>query len=351
MISMYRERRDADMFLSNFFQAPPENFFAGEKVAIDIERSGEDIATIVTKRGTGPNMNSTDVFTTKEYTPPTYNEGAPFNVYDLLNRMPGVNEYNATAVSWDAQMMNKISSNFNKLENMIKRGIELQASQVMQTGTITFNNKSGSLIETVDFKPKATHFPTAAILWNAAGYDPLGDLASLAAVIRADSLQSSNRLIFGDTALQLFLSNDEVKDRLDNRRMVLGDVALTDGMDGGEFHGRITIGQYTYEIWSYDGRYKDPATGVSTAYIGSDKVVMLGRSVRLDKLFAGVPRVTPIDPRFSRFLPGRVSMVGIGDFHPNIYASQNGKELFIELETRPLLTPTAIDGFGCITVL
>ena len=70
---------------------------------------------------------------------------------------------------------------------------------------------------------------------------------------------------------------------------------------------------------------------------------------RFDKLFGGVPRAVPIDPRFAGVLPDRISVPEAADFSPNIYATPNGRQTIIELMSRPLLVPTAVDGYGCLT--
>ena len=48
-------------------------------------------------------------------------------------------------------------------------------------------------------------------------------------------------------------------------------------------------------------------------------------------------------------MPGRMVSSEEGfDVTPNLYCTPNGKQIMGELESRPLLVPVQIDGFGCL---
>ncbi len=347
-LSAYREMRDADMFLSGFFTVRPENISDTEKVAIDIVRGTEDISPVVNVLE-GPTYNTDDLFTTKEFTPPNIQEGMPFDVRELLKRAAGQTEYEATDTGFMAALLSRIMSGMNKLENKIRRNRELQASQILQTGILTLKDKDGNDVYTVDYKPKATHFTTAGTAWDAGGSDPLADITAVADVIRTDSLQTPNRLIMGDVTVNAFLANAIVRAHLDNRRMDLGAIAPSSPSgQGGKFWGTINIGAYLYEIWSWDGRGVIPGAAASTQFVLSDSCIVMASSGRLDTVFAGVPMAVDVDPRFAGVLPGRVSVPRAVDMAPNIYATPNGAQTILEVSSRPLLIPTAIDSFGRI---
>lgn len=347
MVAVYRERRSPTRFLSGFFLVRPGNIFDGEKVVIDIVREDEEIAAVV-EVCTGPNFAAIDTFTTKEFTPPAFNEGAPFNCYDLLKRMPGTNEYDATNVSWATQLIQRILQAARSAEDKIQRTIELQASQILTLGVLTLLNKAGDTKYIIDFKMKATHLPTAGTAWNAVGATPMADLEALADVIRDDGLADSTDLIFGSDAWAAFLGNADVQVALDSRRGVLAELKPEMRGKGGKFQGTIDIGNYKFNMWTYGGRYNALVTGTKTLYVPKDKVIMLSGDSRLDQLFGGVPRAVPVDPRFAGFLPDRISVPEAVDFSLNIYTTPNGEQTILEVKSRPLLVPTAIDSFGCI---
>ena len=224
-LQLFTQMRTPNGFLSRLFTIKPGGIYSGDKVAIDIERFGEDVA-IVIKKCTGPNLNDIDEFTTKEFTPPAYGEGFPLNVCDLLNRMAGVDPYTAAYTEYAGQLVAMMAKGFVLIDDKIKRAVELQASQILQTGKLTLTNSAGDTVYELDFKPKATHFPTVGTSWSNTGTaTPLGDLEALAKVVRADGKVNPGRLIFGDVALKNFLLNDEVQLMLDNRRVDIGEIA------------------------------------------------------------------------------------------------------------------------------
>lgn len=347
-VQLFTQMRSPSNFLTRFFTLKPGGDYNGDKVTIDIERYDEDVAIAITKC-TGPNLNDIDQFTTKEFKPPAYGEAFPLDVCELLNRMAGVDPYSAAYTSYASQLVSKMMKGFMLVDHKIQRAVELQASQIMQTGKLTLTNKTGSTVYELDFKPKATHFPTVSTSWSDPAADPLSDLEALAKVIRADGKVNPDILIMGETALRNFLENDAVQAVLDNRRIEVGEIMPQFNDSGATMYGFIWIGNYRFSIWSYPDTYKDPQTGQPVEYIAPDKVVMTSSRTRMDMTFARVPLPLGPDPRVEGLLPGRVTSTAEDfDVTPNVYATPNGKQVMGELESRPLLVPVQIDGFGCL---
>jgi hypothetical protein len=341
--------RSPSGFLSRLFTIKPGGIYNGNKVAIDVERYGEDVA-IAIKKCTGPNLNDFDIFTTKEFEPPSYGEAFPLDVCDLLNRMAGVDPYTAAYTEYAAQLVAIFAKGFKLIDDKISRAVELQASQIMQTGILTLTDSAGATVYTLDFKPKATHFPTTGVSWSTtATADPLSDLESLAGVIRADGKIDPDMLIMGATALKNFMKNAEVQAMLDNRRIDIGEIRPEMRDSGATFYGFVWAGTYRFEIWTYPDTYTDPQTSLPVAYVDADKVIMTSSRTRLDMTSARVPLPLGPDPRVASLLPGRMSSRAASfDVTPNVYTTPNGKEIMGELESRPLLIPVQIDGFGCL---
>lgn len=350
MISAYREMRDADMFLSGFFTVRPENISDTETVAIDIVRTDEEISPVV-NTCEGPTFNTSTLFTTKEFTPPSIEEAMPFDCKELLHRRAGETEYDASDVSFQAALVTRILNGMNRLENKIRRNREWQASQILQTGTLTLVDQNGDDAYIIDYQPKATHFLTVGTIWSDSGADPLSDIEALLDVIRNDSLQDGDRVIMGANAINLFINNTIVQAQLDNRRFEIGTIAPRPTGVGGKFWGAVHVGNYQVEIWSSNARGLVPGDSTKTLFVDDDSCIVMASSGRLDTVFAGVPMAVPIDPRFAGFLPDRVAVPRAVDVAPNIYASQNGRQTILELASRPLLIPTAIDSFGTLTVV
>ena len=166
MLKAYIQMAQPTLFLSGMFQSPPENFHTTEEVEIDIVRSDEDISIVIQDLSTGYRMNSEDLYTNKGFKPPIHKEAAPINSFDLIKRIPGQNPFESP--DFRSNVILRLFNIMTKVERKIRRSIELQASQVLQTGIVTLTDDNGVALYTLDYKPKATHFPTAGTSWASA---------------------------------------------------------------------------------------------------------------------------------------------------------------------------------------
>jgi hypothetical protein len=348
-LELYTEMREPAGSLQRMFTPKRGAFSTSTSVTIDIKRFGEPVAVVVTK-ATGVNFNDISKFTTKEFTPPEYGEGFQLDADDLYNREAGTNEYDAAYAENAGAVVAKMMDGFMVVDAMINRAVELQASQILQTGKLDLVDDSGATRYNLDFKPKATHFPTVGTAWsNHSGSSPLTDLESICDVIRADGKINPKKAILGALALKNFLANDEVKARADIRRYSLIDIAPEMADSGLIYYGNVMVGTYDLELWTYPETYEDPQTGNPTKYISDHSAVVIGDGCRLDMCGARIPRLLPLDPRLAGLVPGRLSSrTGGFDINTNVYASENGEQLKAELKSRVLLAPIQIDGFGCI---
>jgi hypothetical protein len=325
-----------------------------ETVGIDVVRSGEDVSVVIEDLSTGYRMNSTDVYTNKEFKPPVHKEAIALNSADMLKRSAGENPF--ASADLRGRVISRLFAGMVKVEAKIRRAMELQASQILQTGILTLVDSSGNAVYTLDFKPKGTHFPNAALIWSNPASDKIADLRALGSVIRADGLTNPDQIIMGEGSWEEFIKDAAVQKRFDIRRMEIGTIAPMAMVDGGEYRGTVEIGNYKYDVWTYGARFKHPATGVSTPYIANDKVVMRASTGRLDATFGAVPNIGRLLGAQSVVtlpeLPTRISLPGRSiDLNTNVWVSPDGETLFGGIAARPLMIPTAIDTFGCLDTL
>ena len=349
MIEAYRQLGMPTMFFTGMFQTPMINMHTSEEVEVDIVRADEDISIVVTDISSGYRYNSDDIYTNKSFKPPVHREAAPINAFDLLQRRPGEDPF--MAPDFQANATVKAFNLILKIENKIRRSIELQAAQVLQTGTATLTDMNGTALFEINYSPKASHFPTASNPWGAANDDPLGDLDRLGEVIRNDGLSDPDQVTMGSRAYERFIQNAQVSERLDNRRIDMARIVPMDRMgNGGSFRGTIEIGNYRYEIWTYGGRYKQPESPrAKVQYLDPSKVVMRASDGRLDGTFGAIPRIVPPEARVLPFIPDRVSDAEGGrDMFMNAWVTPDGEQLFVGAGSRPLMIPTAIDTFGTL---
>ena len=351
MINAYYQEAAPTAFFSGMFSAPPVNFHSSEEVEIDIVRSEEDVSIAIQDMSTGYRMNSEDIYTNKGFKPPIHKEAIPINSFDLIKRMPGQNPFESP--DFRTNVIMRMFNGMRKVERKIRRAIELQASQVLQTGSASLTDENGAVVYTIDYAPKASHFFTAGTAWDQAGADPIGDIETLCNLIRTDGLATADEIDMGSDAYEAFIKNEDVQKRLDLRRADLGSITpMQRRGNGGIYRGTVEIGNYKLDIFTYDGHYKNPQTKVTQPYLAKSNVVVRTSDARMDATFGAIPNIGRLlggGRSLIPEMPGRLSSTGSRmDLHTNIWMSPDGENLFGGVGARPLMIPTAIDTFGCI---
>ncbi len=348
MLAAYEQDAEPTMFFSGMFQSPRRNFHNSESVEIDIIRSEEDISIAIQDLSVGARLNSEDIYTNKKFIPPIHKEASNINAHTLLKRMPGQDPFQS--VDFMANAIGRGVRVGRKLQRKILRAIEVQAAQVMTLGVVTLIDENGTAVYSIDYSPKATHFPTVGNPWSGGAATMLADIAALGNVIRGDGLSNPDLLLMGDASYELFIKDSDVLARLDNRRIAgNGIVPMVRLGNGGIFRGTIEIENYKYDIYTYAGRYKHPQTGVSTKYIPDNKVIVKSSTGRMDATFGGIPRIAGPDPRVPSALTSRISVPDqMLDLQMNAYITPDGETMVVQAGTRPLMIPTAIDTYGCL---
>ncbi len=353
MIAAYIQTAMPTMFLSGKFESPPQNFHSSAEVEIDIVRSGEEVSVVIQDLSTGYRENSHDLYVNKSFTPPINKEAITINSSDLLKRNAGQNPFQNVDIR--ANIISRIFKDILPVEGKIRRSVELQASQVLQTGVLNLIDNNGAVLYNLDYKPKATHFPTAGIAWGQATSVPLDDINALAETVRDDGLGDPDELIFGVDAFRAFIADTEVQKLADNRRMdTTAVVPMEKRGNGGIYRGWVEIGNYRYDMWTYGGRYNHPQTGVKTPFIDAGNVIVRDSSGRMDATFGSIPNIGAELGMTGRNLlpelPGRISnQAGGMDMFVNSWITPDGEQLKAGIGVRALLIPTAIDTYGCIT--
>jgi len=363
LLGAYLEESPAPLFFAGMFQTPKENIHNTEKIEIDIQRDTEDIAIVLTDFTAGARENEATAYVNKAFTPPIFDEVGTITAYDAIHRQPGQNPFDNP--DYNANALHQAFKIFRRLENKIRRGVELMSSQVLQTGIITGKDANGNTLYTLDYGMRSSHKITTPA-WAADGStgDPITDLASANTVIRQDGKMMPDTAVFGQGAWQRWLRNVNVKAAL---ARIAGQVAsngaaiglglgelqpqISRGVEGATFQGYILINNYKINLWTYDGWYRDPQTGTLTNYIADNKVIVRSSKGRLDLSFGAIPIIVPPEQRAMPFLPPVIAGPDKGIvLTTNSYITADGKHVKVEAGTRPLAIPTAIDTYATLTV-
>lgn len=344
LLRPFIEQALSTLFLSNFFRMEDGSTYSQDEVEWDAKRSTRRIAEPVVGGIDGEYTAVTDnKHDRKKTEAPVYKLKTAVGQSQLRGLQPGQNIYEDP--DFLANAIAAIIRNINLLVPMIRRAVELQAAQILQTGEIAITNF------TQDYFPKASHFPTATITWDQTGADPEGDLNALCNQINTDAKRPPNTVIFGETAWLEFLANEKIQERFNSRRIKPAEQILSpDRRGGGGYHGTITIGaSYEVDLWTYAGEYED-SSNVTHRYIDSNKVIVMITGSRLVATYGRIGRLAPVDARVLEFLPNNL------DFGQeelaltlNAWFSKDNESLTVGVAGRPLLIPMEIDAFGCLT--
>jgi len=354
-LGAFDKMRKPLMFLSSFFKTERRDYFNSTSVEIHVRRHGQRVAVALQGMTSDPRWSDVDKHSVKVMTPYSYNEGFEVNGADVMNAGFGKTQYDEPSYMRDALL--SFADNGVEKEYAIQRAVELQTSEILQTGTVTLIDSNGDTIGALDFKPKATHFPQVSVSWaTIATATPLADMESLADVIRKDSGVFPSIAIMGGTAFGYALQTTEFQKALDNRRMNLGIIMPSEiNSDGAKYQGDVHLGSYRVEIWTYPESYDHIQTGVDTPYIALNNVVMLSPKSQFKLAYGGFPSpLAKPDPRVSTFLnvlPRRVSRSGFVDLNPIVWCSEDGQSIKGAVRSRPLAYPVGIDEYGCINTV
>jgi hypothetical protein len=350
LLKMYLENPSPTLYMSGKYRTTEEDLFDTEAVSIDIERHNRRIAVAVSSITSGPRMNETTKFTTKEFTPPMFNEGFPIQAMDLFDRNAGQNPFDNPRFQVKATA--RAFKEFRLQEDAIRRTIELQASQIATTGVVTLKNEDGTTVYTLDYKAKTAHFPTSINAWDTASATIRADLLSLFNVIHKNGKAPVKRIDVGDTSWEAMIDNDDFVKSLDLKDL---DVAKLTGMrnpgeDMGKFMGMLSIGSWKVEVWTYPGTYEDPENpGTELKYLPGNKVVAYTDKLDFRLVYGACPVLARPEQRVLRYIPSQISSAGAGlQMYPYAWLTDDASGLVGNVKSRPLCIPTSIDRFGAL---
>lgn len=303
MIARFEDDKEPREGLSAFF---PEVTTSSKHLSIEVQRNKQLVAVDV-QRCTDPVRNTFSKSTEKIFVPPYYNEAFDFTScerYDVTfgqNNMP--TEVDATLLLGSA--MKKVKA----LKNKILRAIELQRSQVLQTGIVVLKNG-----DSIDYRRKSASMKvnSGAENWNVSTSDPYGDIEKGMEFLREEGLSSDTTInaIFGKDAFKNFMNHEKVQKQMEIRRLDRTTIGMPqfNNVTGMAYQGQFAAGDFTINIWTYNETYLDPADNVTKkTYIDKDNVILVTSDFEGKTAFAGIPAiidtgagdiVAPIESKF-----------------------------------------------------
>ncbi len=344
LISVYKQIPVVKEFLGTFFPARTSDT---RYLYWAVRREGEPIAVNVL-RGTEGNRNSFSIETDKIVDPPYYREYFDLTQTDLYYRA-----FNSSVIS-DSLMSDYMmwaAEHLQSLHNKIKRAVEYQRAQILQTGIVTLAQGA-----TVDFKRNTDSIVaySAGNDWSIDTVSPYDTISTGCNFLRTvGKAQGGNFIvIMGEDAQKAFLKNPFVLERQREFNMKLDDLKPQfREASGCSYHGRVTAGSYTVDIFTYPEWYdaSTPANpNTSTPYIDTKKIIIMPENPDFMTGYAAVP-----------YLP-KAGQSGMGISLPQIqrgqyvvgdYIDERNTAWIMDIKSAPIALPTAIDMIYTATVL
>ena len=331
-----------------------EDIHNSEKIEFDVWSESGRVAPVVTDATKSCNVADWSTYSSHEVTPPDICTDDKITAQQLRHRAFGDNPYADKAGMAKVGVL--VTTSMRGQQNLHMRNIELQASQLFQTGVISLLNSSGDLAYEIDYQVNPLMFPTLTTGWNngESSYDSINTYLQNFHGIAKVPAQNA---VFGGDAWDAFIKDQQMADLLDNRSVNVGSIgngaAAQGSMRGFIPQGRIQIGSYVINLWTYPGFY-ELADGTIELFKDKDSVTFYADETALDirLAFGEVIRFPSDDKKLA--YPTPPSLRSINDriaLYPYNYISENGKVMTVELSSRPLVYPKSRDRFGTMTVI
>ena len=344
LIDVYKEEAMPTMFLMSFFQ---EREVSSKEVSIEVQRTTEKLATDI-RRGTEGERIEMANFSEKVIVPPYYRpyfDATSLYFYDQLFGRGDVEMDEMTMNDWIQEVRDKLVD----LTNLIMRSIEKQCADILLTGTVALDNNTN-----INFRRKAASLVDlgSGNYWDGASVDPTVSLKNGCNFLRQTGkvMGGTMNAILGDDALDALLNNSSILNKLDNRRIQLGDISLPQRQAesvGSTFHGQIAAGNYRVNLWGYPQFY-DNASSVSTPYITANRVILLPMQPRFRLAYAAVPKIIRDlrNAEFPEFIRQQRGKFTIGN-----YIMHDTEEHIFDVKSAPIAIPVGVDQIYTAQVL
>lgn len=319
-------------FLRSFFM---EDEAYTKEVSIMVQRGIERVAVDVT-RGTEGNRNTFGKSTEKIFEPPYFREwfdATELDAYDALYANPEV------SASVFERFVREAADKMSVLQDTIDRAYELQCSQVLHDGILTFNEATN-----IDFKRQALSKVDlgSSNYWVDSGVDPNTSILTGCKWIRekGKSIGGVVNMILGETALMHYLNNTKVQARAALFNYSMDNLVQAQRNSvGGSFHGRISVGSYLVNIWSYPEIYTD-ASGNDQYYIDPKYAILIPETPKFMLNYAAVPQLlsSGVQPVKGKFLVSR-------------FVDQRGPKEIFDVKSAGVAVPLMVDQIYTMKVV
>lgn len=281
---MMTMKRPRTFLRDTFFTGIKE--FATKAVDIDIKVGTRKLAAYVSPLAEGKVVEGQG-YRTDSFTPPYVKEKVTIKPQDLFEREAGATIY-AGGDSPAARAARELGEKLGDLEDRFTRLEEFQCAQALDTGIVTCVGEG--INATVDFQMPAAHKITLSgtDLFTDAASKPDEFLIDTCAMIAQASGLAPDRAIIGLDAWKAFSSNAAIKEKLNNRRIITGQINPQNLPNGVTYLGTFSDAGVDLDMYAYQEWYVDPATSTEKPMVPVDKLWLGSTRARNKKLYGAI---------------------------------------------------------------
>lgn len=225
----------------------------------------------------------------------------------------------------------KLGKDFEELKEMCERTKLLQASEALESGTVTIDENGAT--RTIDFDMPSSHkiVLSGTDLWtDTTNSDPIADIMAWQVMIAKDSGLQLDALVFGIDVVAAFIAHPKVQSYFDKRNIVIGDVKV-EKLDNGLTRISDVMGTdiYTFIEW-----VKDNDTGLDTPVVPDNMVLGGSVKAKVSTHYAAVEVVEDdiVYPAAMRE-------------YTDVYTDRSAGAMKAEYQTAPLVALSQADAF------
>ncbi|WP_100406667.1 major capsid protein [Bacillus solitudinis] len=334
MLAAIEMRKPVHTFLKDTFFSTPKTF-TSEHVDVDYYKGRRRLAPFVSSRVAGKVMDR-EGFTTKTFKPASIKPMRIITGDDINKRSLGENIYSAK--NPDQRAAELLAQDLSDIDEAISRREEWMVSQILFTGQVEIKGEGIERTLDFDFTNKTTLSGTA--LWSDAGSDPIANLKQWRTTVIQNSGITPDRVIMASDVVDSFIGHEKVKDVMDNRRIVLGQINPTTLPNGVTYIGSIS--SLGLDIYSYDEWYFDEVANSEQPMIPSGKLMLGSTRARSSMLYGAVTLTNAKTDNFTTYEGERI---------PDSWIQKDPAARFLQIHSRPLPVPHEVDSWYVATVL
>lgn len=347
MLSAYKEEIPVQGLLTSFYKVPAiGGIHNQDEIEYDRQIEDELAAPPVDNSGSNYNINDFSGFDKDKVAPVVYKEAIEIPAAKLGKLQPGQKIYDNTDFQMNGTAL--VVDAMGKLQNKVKRSLEIQAAQIFTTGKLDLKGIDGETSFALDFGFDGSRFFDAESSWDADD-TAYSDLQKAVAKVR-----NPKRVIMDSNSFHKAIVQTTFKSKFTFPQNGTGLGVLKPGSPqepyATMYMGQVVVGAARLDMWVYDESYKMTVGGSETQYLAGQAVVM--NDDRKDATFGGIPNFgTFTGGQRALDLPTRMSSrAQMFDMTVNSYIDRN-EVLFVGIGTRPLLIPRNKKSFSTVHTL